>query len=66
MADSIPHVLVLGGGSAGYTTVLHLQKHASTVPMRITLVDVWTQPPPIYGQLSGGPTSVLAEFPVPE
>jgi NADH:ubiquinone reductase (H+-translocating) len=39
MADSIPHVLVLGGGSAGYTTVQQLQKHASTVPMRITLVD---------------------------
>lgn len=39
MADSIPHVLVLGGGSAGYTTVQHLQKRAATVPMRITLVD---------------------------
>ncbi|WP_275897988.1 FAD-dependent oxidoreductase [Curtobacterium sp. 24E2] len=39
MADSIPHVLVLGGGSAGYSTVKQLQKHAATVPMRITLVD---------------------------
>ncbi|PZF65124.1 pyridine nucleotide-disulfide oxidoreductase [Curtobacterium sp. MCBD17_013] len=39
MADSIPHVLVLGGGSGGYSTVLHLQKQATTVPMRITLVD---------------------------
>ncbi|MBK0296560.1 hypothetical protein IAE22_31610, partial [Bacillus sp. S34] len=38
--DRLRSVLAgLGGGSAGYTTVKQLQKHAATVPMRITLVD---------------------------
>jgi NADH dehydrogenase len=67
MADSIPHVLVLGGGSAGYSTVLHLQKHATTVPMRITLVDANTYYTylPFLPEVAGGhisPRDVTVEL----
>jgi hypothetical protein len=32
---------------------------------RMTLEDVWLEPPPVYAPLIGKPASVLAEFPMP-